>query len=136
MDGDRARARRVGAALRVARGTMSVVEASNRSGLSRQWWLDAEKGERRDSLRGVVTTVLRPENLAKAMQAVGGDVAAVFAVAELDPTTFVADATQPAGELAERVAELEQQVEWLLTRAKKDSARGVPRPRRSTGGTP
>lgn len=87
---DELRARLVGTELRKARGTMSVVEASERSGLSRQWWMDAEKGVRRD--RGnLVVTVLRPENLARAIKAVGGDVDAIFELAGFDPSTFRAE---------------------------------------------
>lgn len=66
---------------------MSVVEASERSGLSRQWWMDAEKGVRRDRGKWVPTS-LRPENLARAVKAVGGDLAAIFDLAGFDPTSF------------------------------------------------
>lgn len=82
----------VGEALLKARGSMSRAKAVRLSGLSVQWWVDAEKGMRRD--RGeMVPTVLRPQNLASAIQAVGGDVRSIFELAGMDPAPFMDDDT-------------------------------------------
>jgi hypothetical protein len=81
------RAVAVGEALRKARGSMSRAKAVRASGLSVQWWVDAEKGMRRD--RGEwVPTVLRPANLASAVYAVGGDIEEIFELAGFDPVPY------------------------------------------------
>jgi len=62
-----------------------MTEAARISGNSRQWWLEAEKGVR----------PARPEKLAKAVIAVGGDLRAIFALVDYDPAPFLAEA-EPA----------------------------------------
>lgn len=60
---------------------MSMTEAASRSGNSRQWWLEAEKGVRPP----------RPEKLARALAGVGAglqEVMDVFALAGYDPVPF------------------------------------------------
>lgn len=63
---------------------MSIEQAAKLSGLSRQWWYDAESGERSGR-----PAVIRPASLAKAVLAVGGDLRSVFEVAGYDPRPFV-----------------------------------------------
>lgn len=65
---------------------MSVEQAAQLSGLSRQWWYEAESGERKGH-----PVRVRPNSLAKALLAIGGDLAEVFATAAYDARPFLAE---------------------------------------------
>jgi transcriptional regulator with XRE-family HTH domain len=98
---------KVGVALRRARGTIDMTEAARRSGNSRQWWLEAEKGVRPP----------RPEKLAAAVIGVGGDVAEIFALAGYDPAPFVdkpSELTQPADALLDQLAGMRADIRSLV----------------------
>lgn len=69
----------LGAAVRRARGAISQVEAARRSGVSRQWWIDIERGQR----------MPRPDMLAQALIALGADIEPVFELAGLDPSPYL-----------------------------------------------
>ncbi len=69
----------LGAAVRRARGAISQSEAARRSGVSRQWWIDIERGQR----------VPRADMLAQALIAVDADIEPVFELADLDPSPYV-----------------------------------------------
>ena len=77
IDSDRATA--VGVALRRLRGTRDQTEAARLSGLSRQWWIDNEKGLR----------IARANKLAIAAQTLGGDVRELLELAGYDAEQFV-----------------------------------------------
>ena len=76
-----------------------MTEAARRSGNSRQWWLEAEKGVRPP----------RPDKLARAVLAVGGDLAELFALAGYDPAPYAGEAAAAIDEEADIRAALAEQ---------------------------
>jgi hypothetical protein len=82
---------------------MSMTEAARLSGNSRQWWLEAEKGLRPP----------RPEKLARAVLAVGGDLAALFALADYDPTPFLGEISAVVPDLHAVIVAQARQIERL-----------------------
>lgn len=129
----------VGRALRAARGTLDMTEAARRSGNSRQWWLEAEKGIR----------PARPEKLAKAVIAVGGDLRAIFELVDYDPAPFLAEAepvpqtwqgsqaeasvTQLVVAMAEEIGHLRSEVQRLADAVEQLAAPPAPRGGRPAG---
>jgi len=83
-------------AVRRARGLLDMSEAARRSGVSRQWWLDIEKGTRRPT----------PDKLAQAIIGVGGNLVEVFAVAGYDPEPYMDAAEAGEDVLASLAAEI------------------------------
>jgi len=99
---------RIAEALRTARGHMTKQEAQRRSGISRQWWLEAERGD-----------PVRLDYLARAIAAVGGDPGAVFAEVGLDLNDFAAPDDEPLpmrpvlADVLDRLHGLERKVDRL-----------------------
>lgn len=77
MDDDRLSA--LGAAVRRARGAIGQSEAARRSGVSRQWWIDIERGQR----------MPRADMLAQALIALDADITPVFELVGLDPSPYL-----------------------------------------------